>query len=1124
MNDLEVSIKLPPLLLKAFSININKAKCIKCNLSCAPVEDDILFHLSVCNGTLIDENIQPKFKFNCLKCYFTTDSIDQWKRHLFKLDHISINFDSDIKNYSHDCNLCKTHFYGSKSSILQHQCRPKFISLLSEVMAYVYTNYTVEDKQTMLHYCTDCFCYTYDLTITDFHIKKHSKDNNNSVCNSCRITFYGSNKEEFLNHKHSFEHIILWCLNGARSVPKLSTNVIKKLPYYITKYFVISTLLEQFCCIVCNTKNILTYEYIYDHFHKCISSKEISCADNCIPLLSVNCNVCNYSCSTIYENFYKCWVDHVISFNHLSKTEVEKENKQKLISYYCYVSETVYYGTYSYITKLILKTNNDIGRLLFISDLMAKVYKRVTNAHFSCNILFCCGICQNYTDKHLFNCVHKNDESKLLYCSTCLVKFNVDSDYNEHLVSSEHIILKYFKSNQIGELMILDHSMETMKIYLTNLTESDDDDGDNDNDNTFNDEYDNDDSDNETFHETKYEDNNEVVNSMQNIKTHDPEENVISNLIEKLSAQQKKSAFNNYLRMNFELINQMPQASNVFVESLSYICDICDLVVGNRDDWIKHDGLFHKKNNDLSILYCDICRVYRVNTSSLNIDYHLVANEHIIMKEFQEYLKKTLIKPSINNINNCNNNPNSIDNDKGSEVEINKIQNSKLFKKNKIIHIEIKDVNTNLKRNNYCLLSKIVQEKYGKFKQITNVDNSFIILFENMDQVKCFVEDKKTLEEQYGFTIQIIGEHKEKVLSLKTIDFFEDWGLLCDTILKDLKIMNRTLTSSKLQSSVQQLCDSIYSLKIGTDSNTVHIFGSRVYGLATDTTDIDIYLETDDTFDGEISNDNDIQVELVKTFTKRCLLKPKVFKNVEEICNARVPIVKFYHIPSKLICDVSFKSGLSVYNTKLIKLYLSMSTTVKWLVCVIVKHWALQNGLKDRHLFTSYALIWLVLFYLMTEKVVPSVMELRQKASKDDHKIIEGWDCTFGEWSCNISDDKRPKLLLGFYQFYANKKILKEYVLSTCTGQRIKKHKFYDNFSQLSGLSKIQRTKFKTFQSKVDSSFEKCYGLVLQDPFELSFNLTKNIYKQVLTDFCDLCNQSATLLINMKGYNMFYNT
>jgi len=63
---------------------------------------------------------------------------------------------------------------------------------------------------------------------------------------------------------------------------------------------------------------------------------------------------------------------------------------------------------------------------------------------------------------------------------------------------------------------------------------------------------------------------------------------------------------------------------------------------------------------------------------------------------------------------------------------------------------------------------------------------------------------------------------------------------------------------------------------------------------------------------------------------------------------------------------------------------------VKWLVCVIVKIWALQNGLKDRNLFTSYALIWLVLFYLMTEKVVPSLIELRQTATKADHKVIEG--------------------------------------------------------------------------------------------------------------------------------------
>jgi len=135
-----------------------------------------------------------------------------------------------------------------------------------------------------------------------------------------------------------------------------------------------------------------------------------------------------------------------------------------------------------------------------------------------------------------------------------------------------------------------------------------------------------------------------------------------------------------------------------------------------------------------------------------------------------------------------------------------------------------------------------------------------------------------------------------------------------------------------------------------------------------------------------------------------------------------------------------------------------------------------------------------------------------------------GWDCTFGNCELNISDDKRPKLLKGFFRFYANKKSLKDNVLSTSTGRLIKKHEFYEKFSQLCVLSKIQRRQFKKFQSKVVSNFEKNYGLVLQDPFELSFNLTRNLSKKDLTDFCDLCHQSSTLIINKKGRNMFSNT
>lgn len=42
---------------------------------------------------------------------------------------------------------------------------------------------------------------------------------------------------------------------------------------------------------------------------------------------------------------------------------------------------------------------------------------------------------------------------------------------------------------------------------------------------------------------------------------------------------------------------------------------------------------------------------------------------------------------------------------------------------------------------------------------------------------------------------------------------------------------------------VNKLCDSVRSLIIGHDSVDVHVFGSQMYGLATENSDVDIYLD-----------------------------------------------------------------------------------------------------------------------------------------------------------------------------------------------------------------------------------------------------------------------------------------
>ncbi len=42
----------------------------------------------------------------------------------------------------------------------------------------------------------------------------------------------------------------------------------------------------------------------------------------------------------------------------------------------------------------------------------------------------------------------------------------------------------------------------------------------------------------------------------------------------------------------------------------------------------------------------------------------------------------------------------------------------------------------------------------------------------------------------------------------------------------------------------------------------------------------------------------------------------KQVANVQRIANARVPIVKFLHLPTGLSCDVSFKNMMSVLNSR----------------------------------------------------------------------------------------------------------------------------------------------------------------------------------------------------------------
>lgn len=636
----------PPTFMQAFSVDKEHAKCIKCNFLCKNTVCKTFFHLTVCNGSLVEEKIQKDFKLNCLMCNFSTENTDVWINHLFHLQHISVlNPYLYVTKYSYDCDLCKTHYYGSEDDILKHQCKPKALSMLSKFMVYAYYHFDINNKR-MLYYCAYCEHYSYALT--DLHVKKRCKAINkqNFVCNSCLITFYGCCEDTFLNHKISFQHLALWCLNSDRSKPRTLASMHWKLPLYMSNFFVISKILKAVSCNVCDEVMELKYDCIYNHFIQCISSRDISGNDKTTPLHSLICNLCDFQYSSPEEDLYKDWVQHVISLDHLKKT-VENRNKHKLYTYYCFVSETVYYGTESFMVQKILKKNADIGRFLFVSKVMALVYKRSNT--YSCKIedkvLYVCGFCESFTDDQSEYCKHANIGSNPTFnCSSCLVVFNVKSDYIEHLISSDHIILRYFKPNQQSEIKILEHSMNTLQMNVSDLIKSDDDmstlsDTSSLDELTFipysdSVEKDCQDRTSETYFSSSSEfaENDSCINNEQS-ESYNPEIDV-THFIEKLSLQSKKSAFNNHLRMNFELLNQMPLIMNIFIELKSFYCTVCDIVHCDLLKWTEHIKEFHTQL-DLSVSYCAVCQMYQTGTS-ISIKKHVETVEHSVMAEFQE--------------------------------------------------------------------------------------------------------------------------------------------------------------------------------------------------------------------------------------------------------------------------------------------------------------------------------------------------------------------------------------------------------------------------------------------------------------------------------------------------------
>lgn len=82
---------------------------------------------------------------------------------------------------------------------------------------------------------------------------------------------------------------------------------------------------------------------------------------------------------------------------------------------------------------------------------------------------------------------------------------------------------------------------------------------------------------------------------------------------------------------------------------------------------------------------------------------------------------------------------------------------------------------------------------------------------------------------------------------------------------------------------------------------------------------MDVFIDINDMYNGNKGQDAQSQVNIVKMCTQIFKKYNNKFSRVVPIPTARTPIIKIFNKSSNVYCDLSFRHGLSVENTKFLR-------------------------------------------------------------------------------------------------------------------------------------------------------------------------------------------------------------
>lgn len=97
----------------------------------------------------------------------------------------------------------------------------------------------------------------------------------------------------------------------------------------------------------------------------------------------------------------------------------------------------------------------------------------------------------------------------------------------------------------------------------------------------------------------------------------------------------------------------------------------------------------------------------------------------------------------------------------------------------------------------------------------------------------------------------------------------------------------------------------------------VYKFGSRVSGIGTRDSDLDIFIDIGDTYNNYENRASELTLANLKKVHVALKNRPKAWKGLVVIDKARVPIIKVIHAKTGIECDINFSNSLGHVNTLL---------------------------------------------------------------------------------------------------------------------------------------------------------------------------------------------------------------